>query len=439
MIRLAKLLSPVLVITIAFSLTACGSGNKPNQIANTGAATGNKVKIKFLSLTTDENRTKINENYIKKNLANEMPNVELEFDAGGGGTDYQNKLKTYNASGDLPDVWFSEQNLSTVVISAGNALELTPYVTKDGFLDKFKDKTILNWKDNKIYAVHPGADQMFTPTIFYHKDIFSKNNVQVPKTFDEFIRVCQTLKSNGVVPFTTFGKGGWGASSFLLQQLIMAEDPMVAQDLVAGKTDFSNAVVKNALGRIQKMAQSGVFAQGISNLDYGPAIEMFTSNKAAMYGLFTWELSNLVAKCPDVDFMAFPSCKDGVDTTATVQYWGAPLSGYLVSAKTKNADAAVKFAEYCATQDAVFYNTENKAPTILNTGIKIDGMSPLAQKHLDTFNAAKTKIPTLYSSIYNAKMSAEIDVNNAKLLTGSFSPDDFIKAINPIWAENFKQ
>ena len=35
-------------------------------------------------------------------------------------------------------------------------------------------------------------------------------------------------------------------------------------------------------------------------------------------------------------------------------------------------------------------------------------------------------------------MSAEIATLNSKLLTGKYSPDDYIKDITPIWAENFK-
>jgi raffinose/stachyose/melibiose transport system substrate-binding protein len=34
-------------------------------------------------------------------------------------------------------------------------------------------------------------------------------------------------------------------------------------------------------------------------------------------------------------------------------------------------------------------------------------------------------------------MSAEIATLNSYLLTGQYSPDEYIAAINPIWAENF--
>ena len=448
--KLTKIASAVLSLSMIVSLAACGNTAKTEDTAKASesvastsstevAASTEKVKLKFLSLSSDENRNNIREKYIKVNVEKEMPNVEVEYDLGGGGDDYANKLKAYNASGDMPDVWFSEQNLSSVVVAAGNALDLAPYVQKTGFDKKFTIKEVIAPDANgKIYCVQPGADQFFTPRLWYHKDIFAKNNLQEPKTFDELVKVCETLKGKGIVPISIVGKGGWTPNLHMLQTMIMAEDPQVAVDLANNKTDFSNPVVKNALARIQKLVKVGAFADGVTNIDYGPAVEMYTSNKAAMLAMFTWELPNLEKASPDTDFIVWPSAKEGVDANAAIQYWGAPLSGYLVSSQTKNPEVAAQFAMFCATQDALYYNTESKQKTALDTGVKIEGLSALAQKNLDQFNAATLKVPSLWSAIYNTKMSAEITTLDSNLLTGEYSPDDFIKAINPVWAENFK-
>jgi raffinose/stachyose/melibiose transport system substrate-binding protein len=451
MIKLTKLTSSVVALAMVFSLTACGGGTETTsdttKVAET-SATGTttevaksteKVKIKFLSLSADENRNNIREKYIKVNVEKDMPNVEVEYDLGGGGQDYANKLKAYNASGDMPDVWFSEQNLSSVVVAAGNALDLAQYVQKSGFDKKFKmAEVIAPDKDGKLYCVQPGADQYFTPRLWYHKDVFTKNNIQVPKTFDELVKVCETLKGKGIVPMSIVGKDGWTPNLQMLQTMILAEDPQVAIDLENNKTDFSNPVIKNALGRIQKLAQVGAFASGVTNIDYGPAVEMYSSGKAAMLAMFTWETTNLEKAAPDTDFIVWPSAKEGNDANASIQFWGAPLSGYLVSAKSANPEVAAQFAMFCATQDALYYNTEQKAPTALDTGVKIEGISPLLQKSLDQFSAAKVKVPSMWAATFNTKMSAEISTLNSKLLTGKYSPDDYIKAINPVWAENFK-
>ncbi len=454
MSKLAKIVSIMIAIVMVVSLTACGGTQKTPDTAKTDTTkveetkaaepakeetqAAEKVKIKFLSLSSDDNRNNIREKYIKVNVAKEMPNVEVEYDLGGGGQDYANKLKAYNASGDMPDVWFSEQNLSSVVVSAGNALDMAQYVKASGFDKKFKmAEVIAPDKDGKIYCVQPGADQYFTPRLWYHKDVFAQNGVEVPKTFDELVKVCETLKSKGIVPMSIVGKDGWTPNLHMLQTMIMAEDPQVAVDMVNNKTDFSNPVVKNALGRIQKLVQVGAFADGVTNIDYGPAMEMYTSGKSAMLAMFTWETGNLETAAPDTDFIVWPSAKEGNDANASIQFWGAPLSGYLASAQTKNPEVAAQFAMFCAVQDALYYNIENKAPTAYDTGVKIEGISPLLQKNLDQFSAAQLKVPSLWAATFNTKMSAEISTLNSKLLTGQYSPDDYIAAINPIWAENF--
>lgn len=452
--KLAKIMSILVALVMIISLTACGGTDKVADKGNDKtpvvektndaeptkeeAPAAEKVKIKFLSLSTDDNRNNIREKYIKVNVEKEMPNVEVEYDLGGGGQDYANKLKAYNASGDMPDVWFSEQNLSSVVVTAGNALDLAQYVKASGFDKKFKmAEVIAPDKDGKIYCVQPGADQYFTPRLWYHKDIFAQHGIEVPKTFDELVTVCETLKGKGIVPMSIVGKDGWTPNLHMLQTMIMAEDPQVAVDLVNNKTDFTNPVVKNALGRIQKLAQVGAFADGVTNIDYGPAMEMYNGGKSAMLAMFTWEAGGLETASPDTDFIVWPSAKEGNDANASIQFWGAPLSGYLVSAQTENPEVAAQFAMFCAVQDALFYNIENKAITALDTGVEIDGVSPLLQKNLDQFNAAQLKIPSLWAATFNTKMSAEISTQNSYLLTGQYTPDEYIAAINPIWAENF--
>ena len=396
-----------------------------------------KIRIKFLSLSADENRNNIREKYIKVNAPKEFPNVEIEYDLGGGGQDYANKLKAYNASGDMPDVWFSEQNLSTVVIETGNALDLYPYVIETGFDKKFKMKDLVQPdKDGKLYCVQPGADQYFTPRLWYHKDIFEEHNLELPKTFDELVALCEKIKGLGLVPISIVGKDGWTCNLHLVQTMIMAEDPQVAIDLANKKTDFSNPVVRNALERIQKLVQAGAFADGVTNIDYGPAIEMYTSKKAAMLAMFSWELGNLEKASPDTDFIPWPSASDKVDPDDVIQYWGAPLSGYLASANSRYPEIAAKFAMFCAEQDALYYNIEQKAPTMLDTGIKIEGVSSLMQKNLNQFESAKIKVPSIWAATFNAKMSAEYATENSQLLTGQYSPDDWIEAVNRAWAEN---
>lgn len=433
----------IYALILMLSLTAaCSNSEGLYTKSNTSEASAptKKIKILFLSISDSNVREKIRKDYIEANLEKELPFIELEYDLGGGGQEYANRLKIYNSSGNMPDVWFSEQNLSTVVIDSGNALDLAPYIYKWGFDKKFTDKDFLAPdKNGRIYSVQSGNDRFTSPRLWYHKNIFEKYGLQVPDTYDQLLEVCQRLKENGIVPISIIGRDGWTVNLHLLQTMIMAEDPQVAVDMVNGDTDFNNPVVKRALERIVKLVQVGAFPENVASLDYEPAINLYTSGEAAMLSAFSWELKRLEKLSPDTDFIPWPSVNGGTDNTKAVQYWGAPLSGYMVWAKTENPEAAARFAMYCATQDALFYNIENKSPTMLDTGVKIDNLSALAKKDLVQLDQAHIKVPSIWSAAFNTRVSAEISVQNSKLLTGKYSPDEYIKVINPVWLENAEE
>jgi raffinose/stachyose/melibiose transport system substrate-binding protein len=401
------------------------------------AAPAEKTKLKILVISADENRQKINENYIKVNLAKALPNIDLEIENGGGGDDFYNKVKTYNASGDMPDVWYSDAVTAIPIIGAGNQLDLTAAITKDGFIKKYSVPDALKFNDGKIYTLSSGCDTYFNPRIFYNKAIFAKYNLKEPATFDDLVTICKTLKKNGVAPIAMDGVAGWGPCLGLFQQMVQIEDPQVAQDLLANKTDFTNPVVKNALGRIQTLAKAGAFPDGVTTLDYGPADEMFTSGKSAMFFIFTWELPNL-AKDPNVDFFLWPKAtadNTKYDPTKVLQFWGSPLNGYAVFAKSKNLDAAVQLCEFCATQDALYFN-DQKAPVTLDTGFKLTDVSPLMQKNLDAYAAAPTKIASIWLNCMDAKTATEFGKDTSNLETGEYSVDQFVADFNPVWQAN---
>lgn len=446
----SKAVAMFLMASTLLVSSACSSGNetKSNQPSdnpspsatskednkNTTKTDSKKIKMRVITLTTDENRNNIMEKFIKPNIAAALPNLEVEFEPGGGGEDMANKLKTLNASGDMPDVFWNDAGYFTPLKSTGSILDLSPYISKDGFLDKYAVPDALKHVDNGIYSLSSGADTYFTPVIFYHKDMFEEAGVQVPTTFDELIQISKTLKSKGMVPAVTPGKDGWGPKLFMLQQMIQIGDPQAMADLVSNKTDFNNPSVKEGAARIETLVKEGVFPDGIANVDYGPAMEMFTSKKAAMLWMFTWELPNL-AKDETVDFFPFPSASDKYNPAQTVQFWGSPLNGYAVNGKTENPEEAVKLAEFLAMADALYFESTG-APISLQTGNQAMDRSPLMQKFVDWYNPIPNKIASMALNSLDARTSSEISTQGANLLTGEFAADDFNVAMNKIWSEN---
>lgn len=443
-----KLILTTLLACTMVTGAACSSNNSPSpspsnsptpstgktEQTNEGKTKEEKIKLRVMTLTTDENRNNIMDQFIKPNLAEAFPNLEVEFEPGGGGEDMANKIKTYNASGDMPDVFWNDAGFFTSLNQAGNIMDLKPYISEDGFLNKYKVPEALEHFDGKIYSIASGADTYFTPVIFYHKDLFEQAGAEVPQTFDELIEVSKKLKDSGIVPVATPGKDGWAPKLFMLQQMVQIENPEAMSKLVNNETDFNDPAVIAGVERMERLVKEGVFAEGIANLDYGPAMEMFTSKRSAMLWMFTWELPNM-AKIEGVDFFPFPSAGPAYDQNKVVQFWGSPLNGYAVSAKTAHPDEAVKLAEFLAMQDALYFESVGSA-IALETGNTVSDLDPLMEKFLTWYNAAEVMIPSMALNSLDARMSSEMSTQGARLLTGEYPAADFIKVINQEWEAN---
>jgi raffinose/stachyose/melibiose transport system substrate-binding protein len=74
---------------------------------------------------------------------------------------------------------------------------------------------------------------MSTFQIYYNKDIFAKNNLQPPKTWDDLINAAKTLQTAGITPFAAAGKDTW---------LLPLYDDLFAASRYGG-TDFEKAVL----------------------------------------------------------------------------------------------------------------------------------------------------------------------------------------------------
>lgn len=421
-------------VSASQSAAATTSAPASASASAASAAPAGKVKLRLVSISTDDNQTAILNDFIKKNIATALPNIDVEYEPGGGGEDMANKMKTYNSTGDLPDVWYSTADYAYPIIAAGNQLELTDYITKDGFLSKYAVPDALKNGKGKIYCISSGADTYFTPRIYYNKKLFADNKVEIPKTYDELVAACKKFKSAGVTPISLMGKGGWAPQLYLVQTFIQLMDPSVAQQLLNNQTDFNNPVCLQAVQKIAELAKMGAFPNGVADLDYAPSLEMFTSGKSAMFWGFTWEVPNL-AKDSNVGLMLWPKLSDKVDPATVTQFWGSPTNGYAVNAKSTHLAEAEQLAEFCTTMEAQFYRSKG-SNTNLNPGTEVQGKSDLMDQNLKMYNGATTKIATIYLNAMDSKTAAEYGVDGDNLLTGSYSGQQYITDFQKAWAAN---
>lgn len=414
---------------LAVSLLAGCSGG---QTASGGSqASGEKVTLRVLLPAWDDVRKQMNSDYIEPALREKFPDYEFEFEEY---TD-QAKLNTYNATGDLPDVFFSGAMSYTMpIINANGAEDLLPYITEDGFADKYTVPSAIEpWTDGKLYTLNSGSDSYYTPRLYINKSMFEENNIEIPTTWDEFISVCQQFIDKGITPLSTHSFEGWAVNGFLWQMFAMAEDPDTVTKFYNGEIGFTDPAVVEAFSKIEQLAKMGAFPEGCAQMDYGATINLFKSKQVPMYMMFTWTLSELEGD-EDVDFITFPSMSEDVDMTEYAQAWGGPLAGFAVSSQSKFKEEAVKVAEECTFQEALFFNKEQNTLTALDTGYEMAELSPLAQKSRDAFDAAENKLPSL-TFIYSTKVVTELGIQGSKLMLGQADAQEVCEALEAIRLE----
>lgn len=115
-----KIVSFLLAGTMALGLTGMGTV----VYAEDGAK-----KITVLWPKTDSTQVDVMENYIQPAMAERFPDLEFEYIP----MTADSPVKTMSASGDLPDIFFTGGADIDAILGAGDALDVSEYVEKDGF------------------------------------------------------------------------------------------------------------------------------------------------------------------------------------------------------------------------------------------------------------------------------------------------------------------
>lgn len=186
--------------------------------------------------------------------------------------------------------------------------------------------------------------------LFYNKKILQNLNLEVPKTWDDFLKVCDAIKKSGKEVIAT-GMADSFTSTWPFIDLLAAynEDLELYPKLAKGEMKFTDPLFKDVLSPLNELAKKGYWMKNASGTKYDASISLFATEKAAMLNNGTWAIGAIRKLNPNLDFsiMLFPSPKGKL--VAGV----APAQAPCVFSKTKNKDAALKFMSYIFSKEAM--------------------------------------------------------------------------------------
>lgn len=356
-----------------------------------------------------------------------MPEVTLDLEVAA--QDDDQKIKTYAATGNLPDIFFASAGLIEVFKKSNNVLPLDEYVRELKIEEKLlpSARNMLWDKDGHCYGV-PNVGQ-WAALIFYNKKVFSANNIKVPTNYDEFLAAVKALKAKGIIPLALFAKEKWPGVQ-LYDVLVTRMDPGGLKKVNDGKGSITEPAYRKAAERLVELVKAGLISPAAFNTNYDEACALFIEGKAAMLLNGAWAMTLLGEKMGDnVDFMYYPLADPANAEAVKWNMSGGGLNqAFCVSPHSKYKDIAARFVCQFALKFAEgrVVKCGDPNPILKDCPPPEKGYLPIQQRYVN--DSVNFKTMTCFPwGLTDAKFKTAIEDNVQKLLTGEYPVDDFIK------------
>lgn len=324
------------------TLAGCGSTGT-SQPATSAGNQPEKVTLHFSSWRTEEIEAikQLNEEFNKQ-----YPNITVSYEPVKN-TEYDSVLNTSLQTGKGPDLFYLRP------------FDLGANINKAGYLSPIDKTTVPNLanmndtqtsvyqtKDGKVYAL---------PYIYvaygfiYNQELFDKNGIQTPKTWEDFFKVLDTLKAKGVTPLALGYKDSWVLNEVVnwgnYANFINGENGR--KDLLAGKAKLTDPGFVDFLTTLQKWNK--YTPDNAEAIGYTDAQALFLSGKAAIFPAGSWEIGSFHAQNPDLKlgFFASPVVKAG--DKQWVGFNGG--AGVGINAKSAHIKEAQTYVNWLASKE----------------------------------------------------------------------------------------
>mgnify|MGYP001374379709 FL=1 len=392
-----KLISLLLVASMAFSLAACGSSGGDDKDADKG---GDEKTLKVAAVETAYGADMWKEVCSAFEKSHEGVKVELTIDK-----KLEDVINPQMKSGEYPDVILravgAESGITETFVKDNNLVDLTDVLDMtvpgeevtvgDKILPGFVENTITNpYGDGKTYLM----PMFYGPCgLFYNAGLFEEKGWDVPTTWDEMWALGDKAKEEGIALFTYPTTGYFDAFFYALMHETMGDDFSKALTYEDGIWDTEGA--KQAFDIVAKLATytEKTTPANANDNDFRKNQQLVLDNKALFMPNGNWVIGEM-EDAPKADgfewgFTALPAVKEGGERASYTffeQIW--------MPAEAKEQDLGKEFIAYLYSDEAakIFFDKGGAVQPI-------EGMS-------DMITDDNTK---LYYSIYDTGAVAVMD------------------------------
>ena len=270
------------------------------------------------------------------------PDVKVKvntFDHEGYKTSIRNFL-----SAEAPDLanWYAGNRMAPFV-NAGLFEDVSDVWAKEGLNESFKSAAASMTINGKQWGLPYSYYQW---GVYYRKDIFAKLKIAEPKTWDELLKACATLKANKITPFAIGTKATWTTGGWFDYLNMRVNGYEFHMDLTAGKVPYTDKRVEAVFDKWDDLTKPGYYLANHASYQWQEALPAFVKGEAAMYLMGNFAVAPMKEaglKEDQLGFMQFPEITKGLPKAED-----APTDSIHIPAKAKNKVDARRFLAYMA-------------------------------------------------------------------------------------------
>lgn len=232
---------------------------------------------------------------------------EIEIETTADRPSYLQKLKTMIAGNSMPDIIDIDADpYCQELVDAGLLVDVKTFLEQEGKYDLFHP-TALRYQEFVDGTMYTLPLEYHVEMIWYNTKIFKDLGLEVPKTIDEWLTVCEKIQAAGITPISVDGVDRWPVLRYLAMIPFRLTSNEYIINLRDGKASMGDEEGLKAIDFMQKIGQ--YFNEGFAATDYATAQGLFLDGKSAMYYIGDWEQNAMLEKYEsgEVDFFYLPT------------------------------------------------------------------------------------------------------------------------------------
>lgn len=404
-------LSLAMALVLSFALVGCGPKAPPEPSGDVPATDqpAEKVVLTMGSWRTDDVKQM---DALLAAYSKVAPNVEIQFQPTNP-PDYNATLRLQLDGGTGPDLMYARSYATgQELLDAGYFGDCSDI---PGLMDNFTASNLAPWQstDGRMFAVPFAA---VSHAVYYNKDIFAANKVEVPATWEDFMKVCETLKAAGVTPLANGLADEWDIlECFFLGMLpnyVGNAEARVAYE--KGEKKLNDEAFVNAYTDIAGV--KAYLPEGFEAVTYNDSQALFNTQAAAMFVDGSWT-AGVYADAPfQWGVFAIPPRAGGTNVITF-----HPDMAITYNAATTHPDEAKAFLEWLCSEAGATEASKN-LPVGYFPMINFD--ITLADEHANEFLALNKGKDTDARFVWPVLMDKYAPMNQAviKVIKGEMTP-----------------